>query len=204
MKLEVKICGIRDNAHQVAGLKPDYMGFIFHGPSPRNLPDDYPCDTWEHISKVGVFVDSPFEFIETAMARYKLDVVQLHGSESPEFCSRLSSTIPVWKMFPVADNLDFDSLKTYSGVVDRFLFDTKGVSRGGNGTRFDWSLLYDYPLDTPFVLSGGIGPGAEPEIRDLASRTDKLVTIDLNSRFELRPGLKEIESLKHFMHELSR
>lgn len=193
------------NTAEVAQLQPDYLGFIFFEKSPRNFEGDMAAIP-SGIKKVGVFVDATLEIISEKIKEYKLNVIQLHGDESPNFCERVRRTEPVevWKVFGIKDQFDFNDLKPYEPVVDKFLFDTKGKEKGGTGYVFDWSVLNDYPSTIPFVLSGGIGPDELEKVNKILKTGLPIYAIDVNSRFESKPGLKNISALKKFKNDLQR
>ena len=133
-------------------------------------------------------------------------MIQLHGSETPEYCKRLQtdSKVELWKVFSIKDHFDFSVLEAYEAVIDKFLFDTKGKEKGGNGYTFDWSVLQDYPSQKPFMLSGGIGLDEIPAVNELKKTKLPLFGIDVNSKFEDKPGLKNIDLLKSLVNELNR
>ena len=204
--MKLKVCGMKyhDNILEVATLHPDYLGFIFHEPSPRHFEANIP-EIPEAIKKVGVFVDEKVEFISNQIETHGLSVVQLHGHETPEVCRLLkSSGVKVVKVFSIKDHFDFSVLAPYEAVCDYFLFDTKGKLPGGNGFAFDWNVLNDYPSKKPFFLSGGIGLNEVKDLEDfLKSKASKYChAIDVNSKFEIQPGLKNSESLKEFKSQL--
>lgn len=193
-----------DNVAQIASLKPDFMGFIFYPLSPRNAlstPSSVFLQLPPEITPVAVFVDSlSDEIIEITSSR-NISVVQLHGNESPEFCAGLKGKgITVIKAFKIQndpDTFSFDQLSSYVGNVDYFLFDTAGKNQGGNGIKFDWKILSNYHLTTPFLLSGGIGP----DDNDLS--VDEIhpqcIGIDINSKFEISPGVKDVDKVSQFL-----
>ena len=189
-----------DNIRALEKLDIDWMGFIFYSGSPRYVPDvDEYCAAIQSCAKirVGVFVnDQPMEIL-WRVVKYKLNYVQLHGDETPKFCCRLRDTgCSIIKAFSVSPDMDFQHTSAYEPFVDYFLFDTKDAERGGTGKRFDWSVLQAYQGNTPFLLSGGIAP---EHIEDLLELRHPLMTgIDLNSRFELSPALKDIEKIEQF------
>ena len=199
----VKVCGMRDteNIRQVDALGIDLIGFIFYPKSSRYV-SDRPAYLPTNCKRVGVFVDSTIKDILQHITDYKLDLVQLHGHESPDFISQLRAlcgdSIAIIKAFNIATEEDLAATTPYTGLVDYFLFDTKGPSAGGNGKKFDWSVLVAYNGDTPFLLSGGIGPDDAESIK--AFRHPKCIGIDLNSRFENEPGIKDIVKLKMFLN----
>ena len=201
----------QDNMIEVAKLQPDYLGFIFHEKSSRFFEGSIP-ELPKSIIKVGVFVDASINYIKEKIEKYHLNAIQLHGHESPELCmhcqSNLSSashTIEIIKVFSIMDDFNFEALKPYESVCDYYLFDTKGKLPGGNGYTFNWNVLKNYPSKKPFFLSGGIGlEETEKVLSFLQSQESKhCYAIDVNSKFELEPGLKDIELLKEFKNELS-
>lgn len=198
----IKTCGMRDadNIRAVSELGIDWMGFIFWAPSSRYVSEK-PSFLPTRQKRVGVFVDARIEEVRSKVDEYALDLIQLHGSESPAFCERLkaNSRQQLIKAFNIATQEDLEQTIPYEGLVDYFLFDTKAKMVGGNGTQFDWSVLSAYQGNTPFLLSGGIGPDDAEKVRNF--HHPQLAGIDLNSRFELSPALKDIEKLKQFITE---
>ena len=187
-----------ENIRAVEQLGIDWMGFIFWPKSSRYV-SERPTYLPTRCRRVGVFVDAPLADVLQKVQEYGLDIVQLHGNESPEYAMKLQGCSLI-KAFNIAGPEDLVQTKAYEGIVDYFLFDTKGKSVGGNGEKFDWSVLEAYTGDTPFLLSGGIGPDDAERVRQF--NHPRLAGIDLNSRFELSPGLKDITKLKHFLrHE---
>lgn len=201
--MEIKICGMKHNISEVLALEPDYMGFIFYKKSPRNFLGDMP-ELNSEIKKVGVFVDEKISVISEKIEEFKLNIIQLHGNESESYCLELKKIKPeieIWKAFSVDGNFDFDPLKLYKSI-DKILFDTKGKNPGGNGKKFNWEILGNLKLEKPFILSGGIDSNDVQLIKNLKEKNTDLVTVDLNSRFEIEPGLKDIEKLQKFIKEL--
>lgn len=207
--IKLKICGMKysENIQEIAALKPDYLGFIFWDKSSRKFDLKELPKLDSNIKKVGVFVDASLEEIQTKIKTFQLDVIQLHGNESFEFCANLKKEkIEIIKAFSINNNFDFNQLKAYENVVDYILFDTKGKLPGGNGTTFDWQVLKNYNLQKPFFLSGGIGL---TEISKTKEFLDSVLSkycyaIDVNSRFETEPGLKnknELEKFKKLLDE---
>tara|TARA_R100000544_G_C2217767_1_gene55587 strand:- start:242 stop:850 length:609 start_codon:yes stop_codon:yes gene_type:complete len=201
--MQLKICGMKYNTKAVAALSPDYLGFIFYEKSPRNFSDALP-KLPPSIKKVGVFVDATPAFAKAKTAQFELDILQLHGDESPAYLSALKKEVKakLWKVFSVGQDFDYAQLGPYEGLADAFLFDTKGAYKGGNGYTFDWSILENYPSQTPFVLSGGIGLSETTALKALQKQDLPLLAIDVNSRFEIRPGQKNIEQLKKLQQQL--
>ena len=184
-----------ENIREVEALGIDLMGFIFWPKSSRYVsgrPDYLP----KHVKRVGVFVDEDPEQVKRLASDYGLDYIQLHGQESPAYISQLEG-LHIIKAFNIATAEDLLQTQPYEGLVDYFLFDTKGKSVGGNGEKFDWDVLDAYQGSTHFLLSGGIGPDDTERVK--AFHHPKCIGIDLNSRFELAPGLKDINKLKEFL-----
>ena len=221
--LIVKVCGMRDgeNIRQVVELGVDWIGMIFWDKSPRNVTmiptnagiiPDRANGQWSKVNgqckRVGVFVDEMAQNIVTRVFNYKLDIIQLHGHESPTLIRNLRLTldpdirpgIKIIKAISVETIDDIATYKDYSDCVDYFLFDTKCKTVGGSGEQFDWSILDAYDGELPFLLSGGIGPDDAERVR--AFHHPKCIGIDLNSRFETGPGLKDITKLKQFLEQL--
>jgi phosphoribosylanthranilate isomerase len=207
MNLIIKICGMREpeNVLDVAELKPDLIGFIFYPDSPRYaaeiLDPEISAKFPPYIRKVGVFVDADFEEIIGTVRKYSLDIVQLHGDETPDDCRRLRETgIQVIKAFYIEENKGFKFCTEFITCTNYFLFDTFTSKYGGSGHKFDWKKLDKYDLGHPFFLSGGIGPRDVNNLLEITNST--FYGIDLNSRFEIKPGLKDIETLKKFISDL--
>lgn len=205
----IKVCGMRDsrNIQEVSALAVNWIGLIFYERSPRFIGQS-PTKQWTVDSgqlttkKVGVFVNATIESMMETASAYKLDYLQLHGNESPEDCHTLQKRgYSLIKAFPIASKEDFEKTKEYEGRVDYFLFDTRCEGYGGSGKRFDWSILTEYKGETPFLLSGGIRPENAEAIRNF--RHPRFAGIDLNSGFEIEPGLKDIDKLKDFIQQIS-
>ncbi|MBP5197094.1 MAG: phosphoribosylanthranilate isomerase [Bacteroidaceae bacterium] len=196
----IKLCGMRDadNIREVEALGIDLMGFIFWPKSSRYV-SERPAYLPTGCKRVGVFVDEDIKTVKRIADEYALDYIQLHGRESREYCAQLQG-FHLIKAINVSDGNDLAQTAPYEGLVDYFLFDTKGKCVGGNGEKFDWSVLSSYRGETPFLLSGGIGPDDAERVK--AFRHPKCVGIDLNSRFEVSPALKDINKLKTFLQSL--
>lgn len=205
--MKLKICGMKypDNILEVGSLLPDYMGFIFWEKSARYFDGVIP-DLPKSIKKVGVFVNATQTEILEKVTKYDLQAIQLHGQESVEFCqdlkAQIDNTIEIIKAFSVDDAFDFEVLKPFEDACDYFLFDTKGKLPGGNGTTFDWKVLEKYPSSKPFFLSGGIGIEEIEAVKEISKTNLPLYAIDVNSKFEIEPGLKNI-NLVRTIRELS-
>ena len=219
--MKLKICGMKyvENMQQVAALQPDYLGFIFYEKSKRNFEGIIP-DLPKSIKKTGVFVNELPEILVSLVDEYQLQAIQLHGDESVEYIQQLkklfaerleempaklkSKTKPVEiiKVFGIKDTFDFSVLKEYENEVDFFLFDTKGKERGGNGVTFDWTVLEGYDSKKPFFLSGGIGVEEVDEVHKILKTNLPVYALDVNSRFETKPGVKSIDQLKTFITKI--
>lgn len=195
-----KVCGMRDaqNIRDVEALGIDWIGMIFWPRSKRYVAE-VPSYLPEHLKKVGVFVDSTLDDILQHISDYQLDIIQLHGQESPDFAKALKPHTII-KAFNIEKADDLLQTEKYKGIADYFLFDTKGKMVGGNGQKFDWSVLTAYQGKTPFLLSGGIGPEDAESVRSF--HHPRCIGIDLNSRFESEPGFKDINQLKTFINKL--
>ncbi len=201
-KMILKVCGMRDmdNISHLSGIGVRMMGFIFYDKSKRfiglenrnalfnNVP--------KNVKKVGVFVNEPIEALIENASHYHLDYVQLHGNESPDYCKEVQTKIKVIKAFRIDENFDFNLLEEFQNC-EYLLFDAKGKEYGGNGIKFDWSVLEKYKMETPFILSGGIKLEDADDI--LSIQHPKMAGIDINSGFEIEPGLKNIEKIKSFI-----
>ncbi len=204
MAIKIKICGMTfpKNINEIASLQPDYLGFIFYEKSPRHFENDIP-NLPNSIKKVGVFVNASLEEIETKVKQYELDLVQLHGDESPEFCHLLQQNkFKVIKAFSIDKDFNFNQLHYYINSCSYFLFDTKGTNYGGNGITFDWSVLENYHLDKPYFLSGGIGIESIDKVKSFLTKdyAKNCIAIDCNSKLELSPGLKSTEKTKQLIN----
>ncbi len=230
--MKLKVCGMKytENIQQVAEQQPDYLGFIFYEKSKRNFEGIIP-ELPKSIKKTGVFVNEYKEILISLVEEYQLDAIQLHGDESVNYVTELKNQlterralfieenkhikkkknkhlisnekVEIIKVFGIKDAFNFDVLKPYLEVVDYFLFDTKGKERGGNGTKFDWQVLEKYPFKKPFFLSGGIGIEDVEQIQIMQNTNLPVYALDVNSKFESKPGIKKIEELKKFKKDLT-
>ena len=197
----IKICGLRDNFADVVALKPDFAGLIFYPKSPRFVElsqDPVLKQKLTDVKKVGVFVNAEKDYILGKVSEYNLDLVQLHGNESPELCAEIRKSLPVIKAFGISSESDLQSAEKYAQYVDYLLFDTKTKGYGGSGVKFDWQMLQNVNISQKFLLSGGISLDDLEDIKAL--KINNLVGVDLNSRFEDAPGLKNIEKLKQALN----
>ena len=206
-----------DNIRDISALGVDMIGLIFYPPSPRYVQQfssgagiipDYAPDMGKTPLRVGVFVDDMPQNIVTRVYNYKLDYIQLHGNEPRETLENLRATIDpdinpnikIIKAISVSSAEDIKKYKEYVGAADLFLFDTKCKTVGGSGEQFDWQVLQAYDGDVPFLLSGGIGPDDAERIKNF--HHPKCIGIDLNSKFEIEPALKDVEKLKDFLEKI--
>lgn len=201
--MQLKVCGII-NSETIRALIPlavSRMGFIFYHKSPRyvygQLIEEGLSEIPAHIKKTGVFVNAEITEIEQVTQRFQLDTIQLHGDESPDFCNYFKGKIEVIKAIPVKDEHSFEITHDYMDSCDLFLFDTFTEKFGGTGRTFDWQWLQAYKEEKPFYLSGGISLENYNEIKSI--RHPKLAGIDINSRFETAPGIKDIERIKRLI-----
>lgn len=206
MKLKLKVCGMKHAANiaAVAALHPDYLGFIFYPKSPR-LISEVSAELIKYIPSsiktTGVFVNEELETVKAYIFKYNLKAIQLHGKESDEYCKEIKLTgVEVIKAFGVSEYFDFSQLLSYVNTIDYFLFDTQTPQHGGSGKVFDWKLLQNYTLDKPYFLSGGIDLHHAKQIQEI--NDPRLYAIDINSKFELEPGLKDVEKIKEFSKEI--
>lgn len=205
-RLEVKVCGLREapNIAAVGALRPDYMGFIFYPKSPRNcmgMPERLLAAVPQGVETVAVTVDMEAGEVSGLCARYGFTTVQLHGNETPEDCRRLrDERLRIWKAVAAATEADIAGAARYEDAADMLVFDTASAQKGGSGRKFDWGMLEAYKGETPFILSGGIGPDDAEALLKL--HHPMLAGVDLNSRFEAAPALKNVGLLRKFIDTL--
>ncbi|MFC0185277.1 phosphoribosylanthranilate isomerase [Pseudarcicella hirudinis] len=202
--MRVKVCGMRDseNIKELLEINPDYMGFIFYEKSKRfvgeELDEELLKSFPKRTKKVGVFVNSTPAYILEKVKKYALDFVQLHGEELPDFCRNLQfKGVNIIKAFSVDASFNFSKLHNYKPYCDFFLFDTKGESIGGTGLTFDWSILNKYDNEKPFFLAGGIDLANAHLAMEMPSL--RIHALDVNSKFETEPGLKDIEKIQELI-----
>ena len=205
--IRVKVCGMHDllNVKEIAEAKPDFMGFIFYPGSPRYVGVEPCMGLFQNVAsptkKTGVFLNENNHKILDISSRTGLDIIQLHGNESPASCFQLkSSGLIIIKAFNIEKDFDFEFLKQYALACDYFLFDTKSEKKGGSGMKFNWEKLEEYSMEKPFFLSGGIEPEDAGVIRSIENRG--LFAVDINSRFETSPGIKDFALVKTFIDEI--
>lgn len=195
----VKVCGlkIQQNLDAVIDTGVRMIGFNYYPPSKRYLDHTLQID-YDEVQKVGVFVNASIETITSMVKRDDLQYAQLHGDESIAFCRSVQEFVKVIKVFRVNENFDFKTINSYS-FCDLFLFDTYTDDYGGSGKKFDWNSLQGYEGDTPFLLSGGIGPESVEALKDF--KHSSYIGVDINSKFEIEPGVKDVDSIQTFINE---
>ena len=211
--MKLKVCGMKYdyNIQKIAELKPDFLGYIFYEKSSRYFVGKIPRLP-ETVKKVGVFVNSPIEEVLSKVYEHDLNLIQLHGDESPEYCNELKKhssedtlrKFEIIKVFSVGNNFDFSLIKDYEDVSNYFLFDTKGKLPGGNGFSFDWQVMKNYPSTKPYFLSGGIGMEQSNALKEFFKMPESkyCFAIDVNSRFEIEPGLKAEDLVREFKEKI--
>lgn len=200
--MKLKICGMREaqNITDLIKIEPDFIGFIFHEKSPRNVVSKIQITIPKSINRVGVFVNQNQNFIEQKFEEFDLNFIQLHGTESPEFCQKMQNAgFKIIKAFNIHADFDFKILKKYVPHCDYFLFDAFGKNAGGNGIVFNWNLLENYHEKKPFLLSGGIDETMTEQIKGF--KHEFFAGIDINSKFEISPAFKNIEKIKQFKND---
>lgn len=204
--MQIKVCGLRMNEDiaSVANSGAEYVGLIFYPASSRyaaGITDpnlmELLARTYPKVKRVGVFVDADSDEVRITAEKFHLNVLQFHGEESPEYCAEFANDYTVIKAFPIAESSDFEKTAAYEGMCQMFLFDTAGPLPGGNGFSWDWSLLAGYSGNTPFLVSGGIRQGDVLKVAQI--RHPQFVGIDINSGFEVYPGVKNTEAIKLFV-----
>jgi phosphoribosylanthranilate isomerase len=204
--MNIKVCGItrEQDLQALVQYGVNYAGFIFYERSPRfagNKLDARTVRETTGIKKVGVFVDADLQLVKRTIADYRLDLVQLHGNESPEYCAAIQQLVPVIKVFRIGAEVNWQELAPWLPVSDYFMFDTAAAhAYGGTGLQFNWDLLQSYPFDQPFFLSGGIGPEHTTILLDL--QLPLMHAVDVNSRFETAPGIKTLQQVQQFVKDI--
>ena len=209
--MTIKVCGLREpeNAAAVAELGVDLLGFVFYPASPRAVRSGRlndlraALDAAPRRERVGVFVNAKVPEILQGVAALGLQYAQLHGDESAEYCASLRDVWPTLKLikaFSIDENFDFRDTQPYERFCEYFIFDTKTPERGGSGQQFDWEMLNRYTGFRQFLLSGGIGPDDVQRVRAL--NIPQMAGVDLNSRFETEPGVKDVDLLRQFIGEI--
>jgi len=209
--MKLKVCGniLPEQVKAYDELGVDLAGFNFYPDSPRYMRQKISPDRMKQLkgkfARVGVFVNPRYDELVKTVEEYRLDMVQLSGDETPEFCEAIADFISVIKVFRLTGKEHLDSLTIpYKNVCDFYMFDTAGTGYGNTGKKFDWTLLEKHPPVKPYILSGGISPEDVARIKELAAGKAgaKLFAVDINSQFELGAGVKDINKLKKFIEEL--
>jgi phosphoribosylanthranilate isomerase len=208
--MRVKVCGMTqpDQVEALGDLGATFAGFIFYPKSPRYVfkhMNITQIRKVNNINKVGVFVNSSIEEVLHLVDECRLSMVQLYGDEPPKYCEKIADYVSVVKAFRLSDNDSVEwMIRPYMDVCDMFMFDTMGVGYGGTGKKFDWSMLKNSTIGKPFFLSGGIEPGDEQELKAFAELpvARALFAIDINSKFEVSPGVKDMEKIREFVGHL--
>lgn len=209
--MRIKVCGMTlpEQINALDEMGVDFVGFIFYPKSPRFVGNKISAEKMRkikgHIAKVGVFVNEPYDDMMRTVEEYRLDMVQLHGDETPFFCEKVANYVTVVKAFRLSDNDPIDWIvRPYHDGTDMFMFDTMGAGYGGTGKKFDWNVLKEASINKLFFLSGGIEPGDEESIKTFMKEpvAQKLFSIDINSKFEIAPGVKDMKKVKEFVGKL--
>ncbi len=210
----IKVCGMRDieNINQLQELDIDFMGIIRYSKSKRFVDDSQKENIAQQTMNkgtVGVYVNESLENILKDIIPLQLDVIQLHGDEDSAFAKALLEIdIKIFKAFQISDDFDFNSLKEWEELAAQyvgklfFLFDTATPNYGGSGKKFNWSVLDSYKGEVPFLLSGGISKDDVAIVKEF--KHNMFLGIDLNSKFETEPGVKNIEEIKTFIEKLRK
>ena len=209
--MKIKVCGntLPQQVTALDELGVTFAGFIFYPKSPRYMGQKITPEKMRQIKgkiiKVGVFVNPTYEELMKIVEDYRLDMVQLHGDESPKFCDKIADYISVIKAFRMSDNDSIHHMtQPYASICDFFMFDTLGAGYGGTGKKFDWEVLQKSPPVKPYFLSGGIELNDETKLEQFVTTpaAEKLFAIDINTKFEIGPGVKDLNSIKKFAEGL--
>ena len=209
--MKIKVCGntLPQQVNALDDMGITFAGFIFYPKSPRYMAMKIGAEKMRQIKgkiiKVGVFVNPTYEELMKTVEDYRLDMVQLHGDETPKFCDKIADYISVIKAFRMSDNDSVHHMtQPYADVCDFFMFDTLGAGYGGTGKKFDWDILQKSPPLKPYFLSGGIELGDEVKLEDFigTKAAEKLFAIDINTKFETGPGVKDMNTIKKFAERL--
>ena len=209
--MRIKVCGMTQSEQldQLSEAGANFAGFIFYPKSPRFVLRQMTTSQIRkenRLNKVGVFVNAGMEDVLQMVDECRLHIVQLHGDETPKYCERVADYVSVVKAFRLSENDNIEwMIRPYMEACDMFMFDTMGAGYGGTGKKFDWNKLKDVEVGKPFFLSGGIEPGDEEKLKTFAEEPagKSLFAVDINSRFELSPGLKDMEKVKRFVEGLN-
>ncbi len=208
--MRVKVCGVTqlEQAEELEKLGAAFAGFIFYPKSPRYVFRHITTTQLKKertLNKVGVFVNTPAAELLTMVDECGLHMVQLHGDETPKYCEKIADYISVIKAFRISESMNIERLiRDYMDVCDMFLFDTEGVGYGGTDKKFDWRMLKGTTIGKPFFLSGGIGPEDAEKLKEFAAEpvSKALFAVDINSKFEVATGVKDMIKVKRFIDEL--
>ena len=206
-RMKIKVCGMNnlDNLLALESLGLDYFGFICYSKSPRHF-DLFSMPSFQNTKKVGVFVNEEVGEVVELQSQFQLDAVQLHGDEDVDYITRLKSKLPngvdIFKAISIIEKEDISKVTLFENVVDLIILDTKTKLRGGSGEKFDWRLLDYYDYETPFLLSGGIQEDDVKQVSALYEKYDKMLGVDINSKFEVEPGLKDEIKVKRFIKNI--
>lgn len=200
--MKVKVCGMKyqNNIEELIALQPDFIGFIFYNGSPRFVKQELDEEFIRSITntkKVGVFVNENIKTVLNIVAKYKLDFVQLHGQENSEYCNKISIQVNIIKAFKADESLMRINFNEYNSC-EYFLFDSPGLNHGGNGIKFDYTILEKINITKQFLLSGGL---SHTDLNNLPNHP-MLIGIDVNSKYEISPGLKNISELKQLINKV--
>ncbi|HTL06682.1 MAG TPA: phosphoribosylanthranilate isomerase [Chitinophagaceae bacterium] len=208
--MRIKVCGMTqiEQVDKLADLGVTFAGFIFYPKSPRYVFKHMTTTQIRkenNINKVGVFVNAAVEEVLHMVDECRLHMVQLHGDESPKYCEKIADYVSVVKAFRLSDNDSVQwMIRPFMDVCDMFMFDTMGAGYGGTGKKFDWNILQGQTIGKPFFLSGGIEPGDEEKLKSFTAEpvAKALFAIDINSKFELAPGIKAMDKVRLFTEKL--
>ena len=209
--MRIKVCGMTlpEQVNALDDMGVSLAGFIFYPKSPRFVGNMISPEKIKkikgRIAKVGVFVNATYDELMKTVEEYRLDMVQLHGDETPRYCEKIADYISVIKAFRMSENDNIEwTIKPYQDVCDMFMFDTMGAGYGGTGKKFNWDVLKNAVINKPFLLSGGIEPGDEQKLKEFANEpvAKSLFAVDINSKFEITAGVKNMDKVKGFCEEM--
>lgn len=209
--MRVKVCGMTlpEQLEQLGSIGVTFAGFIFYAKSPRYVFKHMTTTQIRKensVNKVGVFVNASIEEVLHMVDECRLHMVQLHGDETPKYCEKIADYVSVVKAFRISENDNLEwMIRPYMDVCDMFMFDTMGAGYGGTGKKFNWNMLKDASIGKPFFLSGGIEPGDEEKLKEFTELPvgKALFSVDINSKFEISPGIKDIPKVKEFVQKLN-
>jgi phosphoribosylanthranilate isomerase len=208
--MRLKVCGMTmlEQIKELESIGVDFVGLIFYPRSPRyafkgGLNADKLKRARLTINKVGVFVNEPEEQLLRLVDEWRLEMVQLHGDESPRYCERISNHVNTIKAFRIGkdENIPYKTYP-YNDAVDMYLFDTLGTQYGGTGEQFDWQLLHEAGIRKPYFMSGGIGIDDIKKVKEFSKKEKNLFSLDINSKFETSPGVKDMDLIKQFLKDI--